>query len=141
MSVVSLTLHDGRAVGIPAGAALIIVDFAKAPPEESPKGKTLIRYTLGAGARSAFVRDAYKAVLGRFPLPCGGSGWAHLTDTEGRDLVVAQGCAAAYEQLESGAGFAVTFMIPTGPVELAIKGELADIQALAPPAAAEIAPA
>lgn len=130
MSLVEFTLHDKRRTGIPADAALLVMDLAKVPDEKFPAAKTMIRYLAPNGAKHAFVRDSYRHVLSCFAMPFGGPGWAHLTTKEGADFVISKHSVTAYEELEGGAGFDVTFNIPTGPLEIPIRASIKEVRAL-----------
>lgn len=130
MSVVQLTLHDKRRTGIPADAALLVMDLSKVPEEKFPAAKTMVRYLAPNGAKHAFLRDGYKHVLSCFPMPFGGPGWAHLATFEGADFVIAKDSVTAFEELEGGGGFNVTFGIPAGPLEFSIRATYKEVLAL-----------
>lgn len=130
MRLVELTLHDKRRTGIQGDAALLVMDLSKVPDREHPGAVTMVRYLAPNGARHAFVRDSYRHVLSCFPMPFGGPGWAHLTTKEGADFVIAKQSISAFEELENGEGFGVTFNIPTGPIEIPIKATIKEVRAL-----------
>jgi hypothetical protein len=134
-SVVELTLHNGRQVGIPAMSVVLIFNMEKAPDPQAPKAKTLIRYTIdGQSAKHAMVRDSYKHCLSSFPLAIGQQAWAHLTDTKGNDQVIVHKSAAAYEQQEAEDEFVVTFAVPTGPIDLSLRTTIKEVRDMLRPA-------
>lgn len=142
MSVVELTRHDGRAIGIPVGRAILIFNLENTPDPNFPKALTMIRYTVdGQQPKHAFVRDAYKHVLSCFPLAIGGHGWAHLTDFKGNDQAIMNKTGVGFEETADGE-FTVIFGVPTGPIELLIKADIEEVRKLmqpeepVPPAAA-----
>jgi hypothetical protein len=130
VSVIELTLHDKRRTGIPADAALLIMDLGKVPDEKYPAAKTMVRYLAPNGAKHAFLRDNYRHVMSCFPMPFGGPGWTHLTNKEGAHFVIAKDSVTAFEELEGGDGFDVTFNIPTGPLEIPIKATIEEVRVL-----------
>lgn len=130
MSLVELTLHDKRRTGIPSDSALLVMDLAKVPDPNYPAAKTMVRYLAPNGAKHAFLKDGYRHVLSCFPMPFGGPGWAHLTNKHGADFVIAKNSVTAFEELEGGEGFDVTFEIPTGPVEVPIRATIKEVRAL-----------
>jgi hypothetical protein len=131
MGAVSLTLHDGRKIGIPANAAFLILNLEKHPDPSKPKAKAQIVFAVQVG-RTVQVRDSFKHVLSSFPLSFGNNGWSHLTDVDGRDIVISGPSVIAYEQQKGGI-IDVTFELPTGPMTLAIKTTLAEVEGLLKP--------
>lgn len=129
MNVIELTQHNGKKVGVPSIAAVLIFSMEKTPDPTMPEAKTMIRYSIdGQVARHAFVKDTYKQCLSSFPLGYGGQAWAHITDVVGNDQVILNKSAAAYEELDDENTFRVIFAIPTGPIELSLKATYEEVR-------------
>lgn len=122
-----LTTHDGRKVGIPRDAALLIM--ASKGVEDHPKAKALIRFSIGFGQyHSVFVRDAYKHLLGLFPTARGGAPWAHATSKEGLDLVFPQNTISYWEELADKGGTRVILMVEDQQVVLDLKDSVSQVR-------------
>lgn len=140
-NIAEFTTAEGRRIGIPVLGGLIILDTIVSPLENQPNGaKTLIRYIIGGeqGARIAWVKDPFKHVISKMPVSACGP-WAHGTDHDGNNIVFPKGSIGAYHEIENDK-IDVTLAIPTGPVDIRLRGKVETILEIAGDAAGDVEP-
>ncbi len=133
MIAASLTLNDGRKIGVPKHGVYCIANVANTPVPGMEKGKTLVRFLSARGPRLIAVKDSYKHVLTLFPLAMGRLGWAHVTATDGCDLAIPDKSGVGYEELPEKKGFSVTLDLPGGAMDVSLDADLAAVEALMAP--------
>lgn len=122
-NIAQFTSAGGGRIGIPNLGALIVLNTIISPLEGQPLGaRTLVRYIVvgDQGSRIAWLKDPYKHVISKLPVSACGP-WAHATDAAGNDIAFPQGCVGAYEE-QAEETINVSLAIPTGPVDVCLRG-------------------
>lgn len=130
MNLIELTLADGRRIGLPPLAAVIIADLGK---DDEEKAATLIRWHIaGQGAQIAKVKDSFRQVVNLFPKSSGGLGWTHAEDVHGFGIAFPEGTIASYEEKpgDQPKVFSLTLGCATGPISIEIRASYDDVQAM-----------
>ncbi len=130
-SLAELTQDDGRRIGIPKGAAILIIS-QKEPDPERPKSKAMIRWCVNeaAGPQHSFVRDDLRQVRNLFPKAYAGLGWVEVESPEGDTVLIPEGTATGgYREVDDDL-FELTLNVPTGPVTIRVKASFEQVREL-----------
>lgn len=127
--IAQFTTAEGRRLGIPSLAALIVFDVSAPAPDRPEGASTLVRYSVGQQQRIAWLRDPFKHVLSCLPMSAQGP-WAHVTDVAGADLVFARQSMTGYEEVDDDV-FRVTLDGGGVPIEVMLRTSFEDLEKVA----------